>query len=120
MFAHVLLNQNVSLLFIVAVSVGAEPHARRIVANRHAIVLTTAHCVIATIKHWLFVALATVNVIAVPSACPVTSCMLFTAQSKATVWLHAAGVYVFATSELQAFTTFPVIVHHASGNADFV
>ena len=60
--------------------------------------------------------MAIVKVIAVPDACPVTTCILFTAQSNATVCAHVAGVYVLATSVLQADTVFPVIVPHARGN----
>ena len=56
------------------------------------------------------------NVIAVPLACPVTTCILLTEQSSATVWLPVAGVYVLATSVLPAPTTLPVIVPHARGN----
>jgi hypothetical protein len=76
----------VSRLFNVAVSVGADPPAHRIVENQEAIVDTVVHhCKIETINRWLFVAFDTVNVIAVQSACPVTICILFLEQSIATV-----------------------------------
>jgi hypothetical protein len=119
-FVQVLLNPKQSLLFAVAVKVGAVQPAHLIVANHQAIVLTVLPCVMFTIKHWLLVTLLTAKVMAVPLALPVTSCILLTEQSIVTVCAQLQGVYVLATSALAADTILPVIVPQANGNADLV
>lgn len=72
MFTPVRINPKVSRLPAVGVSVGTVPPAHRIVANHHAIVEGVVPCRIDIMNTWLFVTLATVNVIAVHDACPVT------------------------------------------------
>jgi hypothetical protein len=102
---------------IVAVSVGALPQARLIVANQAVIVLTVPHCNIDTINGCASVHQVIVKVIAVQEALPLTTCTLFTEQSNATVCAQLDGVYVLPTSVFQACITFHVIVHQDNGNA---
>lgn len=103
------MNQNVSRFQRVAVSVGAVPHAQRIVENQAVIVLTVVPpCSIETMKGWLFVTFATVKVMAVPEAFPDTMCILLAEQSRATVWAPVAGVYMAPVISWALRTGFPV------------
>lgn len=56
-----------------------------------------------------------VNVIAVPVACQLTTCILLVEQSIATVCAHVAGVYTAHTVSAHCTVVLPVITHPAFG-----